>query len=166
MCEEIKKIWDDSQISAVKAWHDSGKSFSQIDEEYNFEAGTLFKTVNAIPDYRGTRSSIRKWLRRQTGAYIPGSGCHAAMVQTETKSPQRTATKRNMTKKISPSTNLTDTEKTILELTRKLNAANRKIEKLEADRKKAELREEFKDGVIAEYEKLVKPAQSKKSTTK
>lgn len=71
-----------------------------------------------------------------------------------------------MTKKPSPSTNLTDTEKTILELTRKLDAANRKIEKLEADKKKAELREEFKDGVIAEYEKLVKPAQSKKSFTK
>lgn len=40
------------------------------------------------------------------------------------------------------------------------------IEKLEADRKKAELREEFQSGVIAEYKKLVKPAQSKKSTTK
>ena len=46
-------------------------------------------------------------------------------------------------------------------LTRKLNAATRKIEKLEADRKKAELREEFQSGVIAEYKKLVKPAQSK-----
>ncbi len=43
---------------------------------------------------------------------------------------------------------------------------HRKIEKLEADRKKAELREEFQSGVIAEYKKLVKPAQSKKSTTK
>ena len=47
-----------------------------------------------------------------------------------------------------------------------LNAATVKIEKLEADRKKAELREEFQSGVIAEYKKLVKPAQSKKSTTK
>lgn len=166
MCEENKKCWDDSQISAVKAWHDSGKSFSQIDEEYNLEAGTLFKIVNDIPDYRGTRSSIRKWLRRQTGAYIPGLGCPSSMVQAETKTPRRTATKKNMTRKPSPSTNLTDTEKTILELTRKLNAANRKIEKLEADKQKAELREEFKDGVIAEYEKLVKPARSKKSITK
>lgn len=66
-----------------------------------------------------------------------------------------------MTKKTSPTTRLTDTEQTILDLTRKLNAATRKIEKLEADRKKAELREEFQSGVIAEYKKLVKPAQSK-----
>ncbi len=51
------------------------KSFSQIDEEYNFAVGTLFTIVNAIPDYRGTRSSISKWLRRVTGALIPGSGC-------------------------------------------------------------------------------------------
>ncbi len=44
-------------------WHSSGKSFSQIDEEYNFAVGTLFTIVNAIPDYRGTRSSISKWAR-------------------------------------------------------------------------------------------------------
>ena len=69
--------------------------------------------------------------------------------------------KKGMTKKTSPTTRLTDTEQTILDLTRKLNAATRKIEKLEADRKKAELREEFQSGVIAEYKKLVKPAQSK-----
>lgn len=166
MCEEIKKTWDESQISSVKAWHDSGKSFSQIDEEYNFEAGTLFKIVNAIPDYRGTRSSIRKWLRRQTGAFIAGSGCPATASHAVTKATRQTSKKKDMTKKLSPSTNLTDTEKTILELTRKLNAANKKIEKLEAEKKKAELREEFKDGVIAEYKKIVKPAQSKKSTTK
>lgn len=166
MCEEIKKTWDESQISAVKAWHDSGKSFSQIDEEYNFEARTLFKIVNAIPDYRGTRSSIRKWLRRQTGASIPGSGCPAKAVHSGTKATRQTSKKKDMTKKLSPSTNLTDTENTILELTRKLNAANKKIENLEAEKKKAELREEFKDGVIAEYKKIVKPAQSKKSNTK
>ncbi len=166
MCEEIKKFWDESQISAIKAWHGSGKSFSQIDEEYNFEAGTLFKIVNAIPDYRGTRSSISKWLRRVTGALIPGSGCRSVTNAASRSTPAQTIKKKRMTKKTSPSTNLTDTEKTILELTRKLNEANRKIEKLEADRKKAELREEFKDGVIAEYEKLVKPAQSKKSITR
>ncbi len=44
--------------------------------------------------------------------------------------------KKGMTKKTSPTTVLTDTEQTILDLTRKLNAATRKIEKLEADRKK------------------------------
>ena len=152
MCEENKKFWDESQISAINAWHSSGKSFSQIDEEYNFAVGTLFTIVNAIPDYRGTRSSISKWLRRMTGALIPGSGCRT------TKAISSPAT--------SPSARLTDTEQTILDLTRKLNAATRKIEKLEADRKKAELREEFQSGVIAEYKKLVKPAQSKKSTTK
>ncbi len=69
--------------------------------------------------------------------------------------------KRKNDKKTSPTTGLTDTEQTILDLTRKLNAATRKIEKLEADRKKAEAREEFQSGVIAEYKKLVKPAQSK-----
>ena len=166
MCEEIKKSWDESQISAIKSWHGSGKSFSQIDGEYNFEAGTLFKIVNAIPDYRGTRSSISKWLRRMTGALIPGSGCRAAADTATPATPVQTIKRKRMTKNTSPSTNLTDTEKTILGLTRKLNAANRKIEKLEADRKKAEQREEFKDGVIAEYEKLVKPAQSKKSNTR
>lgn len=162
MCKEIKKFWDDSQISAVKAWYDSGKSFNQIDEEYNFEAGTLFKIVNDIPDYRGTRSSISRWLRRMTGARIAGSGVPSR--QEPAATPVRK--KKTMSKKTSPSSNLTDTEKTIYELTRKLNAANRKIEKLEADKKKAELREEFQNGVIAEYKKLVKPAQSKKSNTK
>lgn len=44
--------------------------------------------------------------------------------------------KKGMTKKTSPTTRLTDTEQTILDLTRKLNAATRKIEKLEADRKR------------------------------
>lgn len=166
MCEENKKSWDESQISAIKAWHDSGKSFSQIDEEYNFATGTLFTIVNAIPDYRGTRSSISKWLRRMTGAFIYGSGCRATKATVSQAPPAHTAKNKRMTKKPSPSANLTDTEQTILDLTRKLNAANRKIEKLEADKKKAELREEFQNGVIAEYKKLVKPAQSKKSTTK
>lgn len=166
MCEENKKFWDASQISAIQAWHGSGKSFHQIDEEYNFASGTLFSIVNAIPDYRGTRSSISKWLRRMTGAFIPGSGCRPTTRAASSSAPVQTTKKKKMSKKPSPSTNLTDTEQTILDLTRKLNAANRKIEKLEADKKKAELREEFQNGVIAEYKKLVKPAQSKKSTTK
>ena len=71
MCEENKKFWDESQISAINARTADGKSFSQIDEEYNFAVGTLFTIVNAIPDYRGTRSSISKWSRRMTGALIP-----------------------------------------------------------------------------------------------
>ena len=166
MCEENKKFWDESQISAINAWHSSGKSFSQIDEEYNFAVGTLFTIVNAIPDYRGTRSSISKWLRRMTGALIPGSGCRTTKAISSPATPAQTTKKKGMTKKPSPSARLTDTEQTILDLTRKLNAATRKIEKLEADRKKAELREEFQSGVIAEYKKLVKPAQSKKTTTK
>ncbi len=49
MCEENKNSRDESQISAINAWHSSGKSFSQIDEEYNFAVGTLFTIVNAIP---------------------------------------------------------------------------------------------------------------------
>ena len=138
----------------------------KIDEEYNFAVGTLFTIVNAIPDYRGTRSSISKWLRRMTGALIPGSGCRTTKAISSPATPAQTTKKKGMTKKTSPSARLTDTEQTILDLTRKLNAAIRKIEKLEADRKKAELREEFQSGVIAEYKKLVKPAQSKKSTTK
>lgn len=52
MCEENKKSWDESQISAIKAWHESGKSFSQIDEQYNFAAGTLF---NMIAEARSRR---------------------------------------------------------------------------------------------------------------
>ena len=74
MCEENKKFWDESQISAINAWHSSGKSFSQIDEEYNFAVGTLFTIVNAIPDYRGTRSSISKWLRRSSDFKIFAAG--------------------------------------------------------------------------------------------
>ncbi len=46
MCEENKKSWDESQISAIKAWHESGKSFSQIDEQYNFAAGTFWGYAN------------------------------------------------------------------------------------------------------------------------
>lgn len=64
MSEEIKKIWDDGEIAAVRAWHESEKGFDQVEREINLPSGTLFRIVNEIPDYRGTRRSVGKWLRR------------------------------------------------------------------------------------------------------
>ena len=53
MSEEIKKIWDDGEIAAVRAWHESEKGFDQVEREINLPSGTLFRIVNEIPDYRG-----------------------------------------------------------------------------------------------------------------
>lgn len=110
MCEENKKSWYESQICAIQAWHGSGKSFSQIDKEYNFAAGTLFSIVNAIPDYRDTQSSISKWLRRKTGAFIPGQGCRTPTSTASPTTPANTIKNKRMIKKTAPLTNLTDAE--------------------------------------------------------
>ena len=64
MSEEIKRNWDEGEIAAVRAWYESPKGFDQIEKEIKLPSGTLFELVNAIPDYRGTRCSIGKWLRR------------------------------------------------------------------------------------------------------
>lgn len=70
MREEIKKNWNDGEIAAVRARYGSTKGFKQVEEEINLPAGTLYKIVNGIPDYRGTRRSIGKWLRRMASSPI------------------------------------------------------------------------------------------------
>ena len=45
MSEKIQKFWNESEISLVKAWYDSGKGFAQLDEENNLESGTLYNIV-------------------------------------------------------------------------------------------------------------------------
>lgn len=64
MSEEIKRKWDDGEIAAVRTWYESTKGFDQIEKEIKLPSGTLYKIVNEIPDYRGSRCSIGKWLRR------------------------------------------------------------------------------------------------------
>lgn len=52
------------------------------------------------------------------------------------------------------------------QLRRELDEALRKIASLEALRKKDAVRREFLEEQLVEYRKLVKPSQSKKSSTK
>ena len=157
MSEKIKKSWDNTEISLVRAWHDSGKGFSQLDEENNLPSGTLYNIVNSIPDYKGSRRSIGKWLRRQNAA-IPED------VAKPTKTPSRK--KKSMTKKTSLHTSVTDSDNIERQLMRELEEARRKIARLEAQQAKDMLRRDLLEGQLEEYRKLVKPSQSKKSNTK
>ena len=142
MSEEIKKIWDDGELAAVRAWYD------QVEREINLPSGTLFKLVNEIPDYRGTRRSLGKWLRRM--------GAITAMPEKPKKK------KRPVTKK----TSLPKNDKVEQQLRRELDEALRKVARLEAQQKKDDIRREFLEEQLVEYRKLVKPSQSKKSNTK
>lgn len=149
MSEENKRNWDEGEIAAVRTWYESAKGFDQIEKEINLPSGTLFQLVNAIPDYRGTRCSIGKWLRR-IGAATP----------TPAKPKKK---KRLMSKK--PSLNKSDKDN-IEQLRRELDEALRKVCRLEALQKKDAIRREFLEEQLIEYRKLVKPSQSKKSSTK
>ena len=148
MSEEIKKIWDDGELAAVRAWYESDKGFDQVEREINLPSGTLFKLVNEIPDYRGTRRSRGKWLRRM--------GAITAMPEKPKKK------KRPVTKK----TSLPKNDKVEQQLRRELDEALRKVARLEAQQKKDDIRREFLEEQLVEYRKLVKPSQSKKSNTK
>lgn len=150
MSEEIKRKWDDGEIAAVRAWYESEKGFDQIEREINLPSGTLFKIVNEIPDYRGTRRSLGKWLRR--------------MGVTTAEPIQSKKKKRPVKKKSSPPKN--DSDKIELQLRRELDEALRKLARLEAQQKKDDIRREFLEEQLLEYRKLVKPSQSKKSSTK
>lgn len=153
MSEEIKRKWDEGEVAAVRLWYESSKGFDQIDKELNQASGTLYKIVNGIPDYRGTRCSVGKWLRSM-GA---------------TASPTRQSTNKSQHKKRKMSkTSLSDkwNDKTELQLRRELDEAQKKIARLEAQQKKDDLRREFLEEQLVEYRKLVKPSQSKKSNTK
>lgn len=150
MSEEIKKNWDEGEIAAVRAWYESTKGFDQVEREINLPCGTLYKLVNEIPDYRGTRRSLGKWLRRM--------GTTAA-------TPERPQKKKRPVKK---KTSLPKGDSEIIEkqLRRELDEALKKVARLEALQKKDAIRREFLEEQLVEYRKLVKPSQSKKSNTK
>lgn len=150
MSEEIKRKWDDGEIAAVRAWYESTKGFDQIEKETNLSSGTLFKLVNEIPDYRGTRCSVGKWLRSF------GSTPSA---------PHRTKKKHRTMSKKTTFRNKSD-DKIEHQLRRELDQALKKIACLEALQKKDAIRREFLEEQLVEYRKLVKPSQSKKSNTK
>lgn len=158
MSEEIKKTWNKTEISLVKAWYESGKGFSQLDNENNLDSGTLYNIVNSIPDYKGTRCSVGKWLRKHTGTE-----------QTPAESPvikMKPKKKKYMTKKTSLHTSVTDSDKIERQLMRELEEARKKIARLEAQQAKDLLRRDFLEGQLEEYRKLVTPSQSKKSPAK
>lgn len=150
MCEEIKRNWDEGEIAAVQAWDESTKGFEQIEKEIKLPSGTLFKLVNAIPDYRGTRCSLGKWGRRMD-------------MSTSIKNKSKN-NKRLMSDKTTFPEN--DGDRIEWQLRRELDEALRKIASLEALRKKDAVRREFPEEQLVEYRKLVKPSQSKKSSTK
>lgn len=150
MSEEIKRKLDDGEIVAVTAWYESTKGFDQVEKEINLPSGTLFKLVNEIPDYRGTRRSLGKWLRR--------------MGATATTPDKPRKKKRPMPKKTSLPKS--DNDKIEQQLRRELDAALKKVACLEALQKKDAIRREFLEEQLVEYRKLVKPSQSKKSNTK
>lgn len=150
MSEEIKKNWDDGEIAAVRAWYESEKGFDQIEREINLPSGTLFKLVNAIPDYRGTRRSLGKWLR-----------CMGTTAATPERPRKK---KRSMSKKTSLPKS--DNDKIEQQLRRELDEALKKVARLEALQKKDAIRREFLEEQLVEYRKLVKLSQSKKSNTK
>ena len=150
MSEEIKKNWDDGEIAAVRAWYESEKGFDQVEREINLPSGTLYKIVNDIPDYRGTRRSLGKWLRRMCAT---------------TATPERPKKKRRPVNK-KTSLPQSDSEKIEKQLRRELDEALKKVARLEALQKKDAIRREFLEEQLVEYRKLVKPSQSKKSNTK
>lgn len=150
MSEEIKKNWDDGEIASVRAWYESSKGFNEIEKEINLPSGTLLRLVNEIPDYRGTRCSIGKWVRRMSGT------------GRTTDKPKKK--NRPMAKKI-PFPN-GDNDKVERQLRRELDEALKKVADLEALRKKDAIRREFLEEQLVEYRRLVKPSQSKKSNTK
>lgn len=158
MCEKIKKNWDENEVVAVKAWYESEKSFQQVDKENNLPVGTLFELVNSIQDYKGTRHSIGKWIRRM---YNP-----SRVTEPQKPKVKRKPSEKKMTSKDSLQDKGFNQDKIERQLQRELDEALKKIARLEAQHEKDLLRREFLEGQIEEYKKHVKPAQSKKLHTK
>lgn len=154
MCKEIQKTWDEAQLLAVRQWYEGRQGFAEIDEANNFPAGTLYKIVNSIPDYRGTRRSIGRWVRKMCPS--------ATSTQAAECRPKRKYTRKKMKNSLSS----TDQEKIERQLMHELEEARKKIARLEAQQAKDTLRRDFLEGQLDEYRKLVKPSQSKKSPTK
>ncbi|MDE6205166.1 MAG: hypothetical protein K2F66_03485 [Duncaniella sp.] len=150
MSEEIKRNWDDGEIAAVRAWYESTKGFDQVEKEINLSTGTLFKLVNEIPDYRGTRRSLGKWLRRM--------GATATTPNIPRKKKRPMPEKTSLPK--------SENDKIEQQLRRELDAVLKKVASLEALQKKDAIKREFLEEQLVEYRKLVKPSQSKKSNTK
>lgn len=150
MKEENNRNWDDGETAAVRAWYESEKGFGQVERETNLPPGTLYKLVNEIPDYRGTRRSLGRWHRRMFGE-CPG----------QAPAPEKD---KPMTKETTlPEAGCGKEER---RLRKELDEALKKVTRLEARQKKEDLRREFLEEQLAEYRKLVKPSQSKKSNTK
>ncbi|MDE6578604.1 MAG: hypothetical protein K2K58_10595, partial [Muribaculaceae bacterium] len=104
----------------------------------------------AIPDYRGTRCSLGKWLRRMD---------IKAASSDEPKKKKRPMSKKSSLRK-------SDKDKIERQLRRELDEALKKVARLEALQKKDAIRREFLEEQLVEYRKLVTPSQSKKSNTK
>ena len=157
MSEEINQNQDEVLLKCIQEWYETNKSFGQIEREQNLASGTMLQKLNSIQDYRGTRRSIGKWLRNnhKIGGEAVIKGRAPVMVATRKRPGHKPAAKK-----------LNGQEKIEKQLMRELEEARKKIERLEAQKKKDELRIMFYEGQIQEYKKIVKPSESKKSNTK
>ena len=157
MNEKINKNQDEVLLKCIQEWYETNKSFGQIEREQNLASGTMLQKLNSIQDYKGTRRSIGKWLRNNHK--IDGE---AVIKKT---APVMVCTKKRPGSKPT-SKKLNEQEKIEKQLMCELEEARKKIERLEAQKKKDDLRIMFYEGQIQEYKKIVKPSQSKKSNTK
>ena len=157
MSEKINQNQDKLLMKCIQEWYETNKSFGQIEREQNLVSGTMLQKLNSIQDYRGTRRSIGKWLRNNHKI-----GVGAVINET---APVKVATRKRRGRKPT-SKKLNEQEKIEKQLLRELEEARKKIERLEAQKKKDDLRIMFYEGQIQEYKKIVKPSQSKKSNTK
>ncbi len=134
--KKTKNLGTESQISAINTWHSAEKSSVRL-TRINFCGRNIVYNSKCNPDYRGTRSASANAAphdgrliplrdRRQQRPYRPWQLRHKRQ-------------KERKTEKTLP-LRLTDTEQTILDLTRKLKRRTKKIEKLRLTEKKAELR--------------------------
>lgn len=156
MNEKINRNQDEFLFKCIQEWYETNKSFGQIEREQNLAAGTMLKKLNSIQDYKGTRRSIGKWLR--SNHKIGGEG----VIKGTTPVP---IVKNRPGRKPRPK-QLKEQEKIEKQLMRELEEAHKKIERLEAQKKKDDLRIMFYEGQLQEYRKIVKPSESKKSNTK
>ena len=104
-----------------------------MEREIKLPCGTLYKIINEIPDYRGTRRSLGKWLRRMDATTV---------------TPERPKKKKRPVKK-KPSLPKSDSEKIEKQLRRELDEALRKVACLESLQKKDAIRREFLEEQIA-----------------
>ena len=157
MSAKINQNQDKLLLKCIQEWYETNKSFGQIEREQNLAAGTMLQKLNSIQGYRGTRRSIGKWLRNNHKIEVE------AVIRETT--PVKVATRKRPGRKPT-SKKLNEQEKIEKQLMRELEEARKKIARLEAQKKKDDLRLMFYEGQIQEYKKIVRPSQSKKSNTK